>query len=233
MPRRTHIEKHFGASDLLRDIVIGMADGLTVPFALAAGLSGAVAASGLIVTAGVAEIAAGAIAMGLGGYLAARGDAEHYARERNRERYEVKALPREEEEEIVGILSRYGLTREQCAPILAAFHRDHEAWVDFMMRYELGLERPVPGRALRSACTIGGAYVIGGLVPLVPYMLVAKPHVALWISAIATLVALAVFGAIKGRIIGTGARRGALQTVIVGGIAACAAYWLASWVATI
>jgi VIT1/CCC1 family predicted Fe2+/Mn2+ transporter len=171
--------------------------------------------------------------LGLGGYRAARADAEHYARERNRERYEVKALPREEEEEIVGILSRYGLTREQCAPILAAFHRDHEAWVDFMMRYELGLERPVPGRALRSACTIGGAYVIGGLVPLVPYRLVATPHVALWTSAIATLVALAGFGAIKGRIIGTGARRGALQTVIVGGIAACAAYWLASWVATI
>src|SRR5579883_1566111 len=222
MPRAAHIEKHFGASDLLRDIVIGMADGLTVPFALAAGLSGAVAASGLVVTAGVAEIAAGAIAMGLGGYLAARGDVEHYA---------VKALPREEEEEIVAILARYGLTREQCAPILAAFHRDHEAWVDFMMRYELGLERPVPGRALRSACTIGGAYVVGGLVPLLPYMLIAQPRTALWISAIATLIALALFGAIKGRYAGTGPQRGAWQTVIVGGIAACAAFFLARLVA--
>ncbi|MEO6967844.1 MAG: VIT1/CCC1 transporter family protein [Rhodanobacteraceae bacterium] len=231
MTRAPHIEKHFGASELVRDIVIGMADGLTVPFALAAGLSGAVAASGLIVTAGVAEIAAGAIAMGLGGYLAARGDAEHYARERKRERYEITALPREEEEEIVGIFARYGLTREQCEPILAVFHKDHDAWVDFMMRYELGLEHPVPGRALRSACTIGGAYVIGGLVPLIPYMLIAAPRDALWVSAVATLITLAVFGGIKGRITGTGARRGALQTVIVGGIAACAAFALAKLVA--
>jgi len=227
----THTEKHFGASDLVRDVVIGMADGLTVPFALAAGLSGAVAASGLIVTAGVAEIAAGAIAMGLGGYLAARGDAEHYAKERKRERYEISALPEEEEEEIVGIFARYGLTRAQCAPILATFHKDHDAWVDFMMRYELGLEHPVPGRALKSACTIGTAYVIGGLVPLIPYMLIPQPRTALWISAVATLVALAVFGAIKGRYAGTGARRGAVQTVVVGGIAACAAFFLASLVA--
>jgi len=229
----SHTERHFGASDLVRDVVIGMADGLTVPFALAAGLSGAVAATGLIVTAGVAEIAAGAIAMGLGGYLAARGDAEHYASERTRELFEVRELPREEEKEIVAILGRYGLTREQCAPILAAFHKDHEAWVDFMMRYELGLERPVPGRALKSAFTIGGAYVAGGLVPLIPYMLVARPGKALWISALATLIALTVFGAIKGRYTGTGARRGALQTVIVGGLAACAAFFLAKWVAAL
>lgn len=231
MARHQHIEKHFGASLLVRDIVIGMADGLTVPFALAAGLSGAVAASGLIVTAGVAEIAAGAIAMGLGGYLAARGDADHYDSERQRELYEVRELPREEEKEIVAILGRYGLTSEQCAPILDAFHRDHEAWVDFMMRYELNLEQPVPGRALRSACTIGGAYVIGGLVPLIPYMLIAQPRTALWISAIATLIALAVFGAIKGRFTGTGSWRGAWQTVIVGGIAAFAAFALARLVA--
>lgn len=230
MPRTPHIEKHFGESLLVRDIVIGMADGLTVPFALAAGLSGAVAASGLIVTAGVAEIAAGAIAMGLGGYLAAHGEAEHYAKEHKRERHEITALPREEEEEIIGIFARYGLTREQCAPILAAFHQDHDAWVDFMMRYELGLEHPVPGRALKSACTIGGAYVVGGMVPLIPYMLIAQPRSALWISAIATLITLALFGAIKGRYVGTGARRGALQTVLVGGIAACAAFVLAKLV---
>lgn len=234
MPRtHTHTEKHFGASDLVRDIVIGMADGLTVPFALAAGLSGAVAATGLIVTAGVAEIAAGAIAMGLGGYLAARGDAEHYAKERHRERHEITALPKEEEEEIIGIFSRYGLTREQCAPILESFHKDHESWVDFMMRYELGLEHPVPGRALKSACTIGGAYVVGGLVPLIPYMLIAEPREALWISALATLLALMLFGAGKGRISGTGAWRGAIQTVIVGGLAACAAFFLAKWVASL
>lgn len=226
----THTESHFGASDLVRDVVIGMADGLTVPFALAAGLSGAVATTGLIVTAGVAEIAAGAIAMGLGGYLAARGDAEHYAKERHRERYEISSLPNEEEEEIVGIFARYGLNREQCAPILKSFHKDHEAWADFMMRYELGLEHPVPGRALKSATTIGGAYVVGGLVPLIPYMLVTQPGRALWISAIATLAALAAFGAIKGRYTGTGTRRGAVQTVLVGGIAACAAFFLAKLV---
>ena len=231
MSRAPHIEKHFSASDLLRDIVIGMADGLTVPFALAAGLTGAVAASHLIVTAGVAEIAAGAIAMGLGGYLAARGDAEHYDSERSRERYEVRELPEEEEKEIIAIFSRYGMSREQCTPILESFHRDHEAWVDFMMRYELGLERPQPGRALRSALTIGGAYVVGGLVPLIPYMLIVRPPRALLSSIAATLLALIVFGAIKGRYAGTGAIRGAVQTVLVGGLAACAAFLLARLVA--
>ncbi len=231
MPTAPHIERHFAGSEWLHDVVLGMADGLTVPFALAAGLTGAITSSGLIVTAGVAEIAGGAIAMGLGGYLAARGDADHYASERHRERHEVKVLPDEEEEEIIAIFSRYGLSREECAPILAAFHRDHDAWVDFMMRYELGLEQPRPGRALRSSLTIGGAYVAGGLVPLIPYMLVAQARSALWVSALATLLALAVFGGFKGRFTGAGVVRGAIQTVVVGGIAACVAFVLARLVA--
>ncbi len=225
-----HREKHFNASDRVRDLVIGMADGLTVPFALAAGLTGAVAANRLIVTAGVAEIAAGAIAMGLGAYLAARGDAEHYASERRREQREVRDLAEHEEGEVVEIFERYGLTRADCQPILSAFHRDHDAWVDFMMRYELGLEQPRPGRALQSALTIGGAYVVGGLVPLLPYMLMTSVERALAVSVVATLGALAVFGALKGRYTGTGALRGALQTVVVGGLASAAAFLVARWI---
>lgn len=231
MTRKPHVEKHFTASDTVRDIVLGMADGLTVPFALAAGLTGAAAAAGLIVTAGVAEIAAGAIAMGLGGYLAARSDADHYARERRREHYEVRELAHREEQEVVEILGRYGLTREDCAPVLAAFHRDPEAWVDFMMRFELGLEKPEPGRALRSALTIGGAYVVGGLVPLLPYMLTAQVPRALGFSIAATATALAVFGGVKGRIAGTGAWRSAGQTLLVGALAAAAAFGLARLIA--
>ncbi len=222
-----HHERHFNASDRVRDVVIGMADGLTVPFALAAGLTGAIAATRVIVTAGVAEIAAGAIAMGLGGYLAARGDAEHYASERAREQREVKDLAQHEEREVVEIFERYGLTREACEPILAAFRRDHEAWVDFMMRYELGLEEPRAGRALQSAITIGGAYVVGGLVPLLPYMLLSGVEQALAVSVLATLVALAVFGGIKGRMTGTGGLRGALQTMVVGGLASAVAFAVA------
>lgn len=222
-----HVEKHFTASETVRDLVIGMADGLTVPFALAAGLTGAVAASGVIVTAGVAEIAAGAIAMGLGGYLAARGEADHYHSERAREQHEVLHLTRREEDEVVEIFAEYGLEREDCAPILAAFHRDHDKWVDFMMRYELGLEKPEPGRALRSALTIGGAYVAGGLVPLVPYMLSDDLPLALAASVLCTLAALGVFGGVKARFSGSSGWRGALQTMVVGGLASAAAYGLA------
>ncbi len=230
MPTSSHAERHFAASDTLRDLVIGMADGLTVPFALAAGLSGAVTASRLVVVAGAAEIAAGAIAMGLGGYLAARGDADHYAAERRREQYEVRELAGEEEREVVQIFARYGLDRAACAPVLAHFRRDHEAWVDFMMRFELGLDAPVPGRALRSALTIGGAYVLGGLVPLLPYMLVGTLSVALQVSVVCTLLALGLFGAAKARFTGIAIWRGAIQTMLVGGLASAAAFTLARWI---
>src|SRR5271168_1701653 len=151
-----------------------MADGLTVPFALAAGLTGAVDSSHIIVVAGLAEIAAGSIAMGLGGYLAARSDAEHYASEREREENEIVEKPAAERAEVLEILQSYGLTREQSQPILTAFETRPKVWVDWMMRFELGLEEPDPGRALRSALTIAAAYIAGGLIPLSPYMVAAS-----------------------------------------------------------
>src|SRR5206468_5612808 len=198
MPQTPHIEKHFTAGDTVRDIVIGMSDGLTVPFALAAGLSGAVDRTSVIVTAGLAEIAAGSIAMGLGGYLAARSDAEHYVRERVRERAEVRDKPLEEEAEIHEIFRKYGLTPEESEPVVAALRTRPEAWIDFMMRFELGLEKPDPGRALRSALTIASSYVAGGFIPLAPYVFASDARIGLWMSVMMTLLALFAFGYVKG-----------------------------------
>jgi len=239
-----HIEGHFQSSESVRDVVIGLSDGLTVPFALAAGLSGAIYNAHIIVLAGLAEIAAGSIAMGLGGYLAARGDAEHYASELKREQTEVVTRPDDEAEEIYQIFDQYAVPREAAAPVLAALQKNHPAYVDFMMRFELGLESPAPGRAHRSALTIAASYVAGGLVPLLPYMFVHLPYLlqgsgvmvtplisttaaALKLSVLITLVALSLFGALKGRLLGTGALRAALQTTLIGGAAATAAYALA------
>ncbi|MGH9399167.1 MAG: VIT1/CCC1 transporter family protein [Thermoanaerobaculia bacterium] len=211
----------------MRDVVIGMADGLTVPFALAAGLTGVVAASGIIVTAGLAEIAAGSIAMGLGGYLAARSDADHYASERERERREVKEKPEVEEREVSEIFEAYGLTGEETEPILRAFRNHPRSWIDFMMRFELGLEKPDPSRAVKSAATIGGAYAVGGFVPLVPYILLPMASAALPFSVGITLAALLVFGFVKGRFTGSTPVRSALQTALIGSIAAAAAFGIA------
>ncbi|HZY30640.1 MAG TPA: VIT1/CCC1 transporter family protein [Candidatus Methylomirabilis sp.] len=227
MPQTPHIERHFTASEMVRDIVIGMADGLTVPFALAAGLTGAVASTGIIVTAGLAEIAAGSIAMGLGGYLAARNDAEHYAAERAREQLEVSERPAQETAEVMEVFRSYGLTDEESAPVVQALCKRPEAWVDFMMRFELGLEKPDPKRALTSALTIGGAYIAGGFIPLGPYMMVSGAQVALVFSVVVTLIALTAFGYLKGRFTGTAPVRGALQTVLIGGLAAAAAFAIA------
>ncbi|MGH9424903.1 MAG: VIT1/CCC1 transporter family protein [Terriglobia bacterium] len=227
MPQTPHIEKHFIASEVVRDIVIGMSDGLTVPFALAAGLSGAVASTGIIVTAGVAEIAAGSIAMGLGGYLAAKNDAEHYAAERTREQLEVSEKPAQETAEVMEVFRAYGLTDEESAPVVHALCKRPEAWIDFMMRFELGLEKPDPKRALTSALPIGGAYVAGGFIPLGPYMMFSGVQTALMFSAVVTLVALAAFGYIKGRFTRSAPSRGALQTVLIGGLAAVAAFLIA------
>ena len=231
MPATPHVEKHFTAGETVRDVVIGMSDGLTVPFALAAGLSGAVAASGIVVTAGLAEVAAGSIAMGLGGYLAARGDAEHYASERRREEVEVVEKPKAEREEVAEVFRGYGLTEAEIAPVLRAFEERPKAWVDFMMRFELGLEEPDPKRALRSALTIAVSYVVGGLVPLLPYMLLHEAHIALNVSIAVTLAALAIFGSVKGHFTGVSPVRSALQTVLVGGLAAGAAFGLAKLLA--
>jgi VIT1/CCC1 family predicted Fe2+/Mn2+ transporter len=231
MPQTPHTERHFTASDVVRDVVIGMSDGLTVPFALAAGLTGGLAGAsnpnGIIVTAGLAEIAAGSIAMGLGGYLAAKSDAEHYTKEREREKREVAEIPHEEMREVAEVFQEYGLTLEETWPIVEALRRQPKKWIDFMMRFELGLERPDPKRALTSAITIGGAYAAGGFVPLAPYMFTRSPQTSLFISIGVTLVALFVFGFIKGRYTGTKPIRSALQTALIGSAAAGAAFLIA------
>jgi vacuolar iron transporter family protein len=227
MPTVEHIEKHFTATAAVRDIVIGMSDGLTVPFALAAGLTGAVASTAIVVTAGLAEIAAGSIAMGLGGYLAARTDSEHYASELDREYRETVELPEIEKEEVAKVFRDYGLSEAQMAPVVSAITSDQKHWVDFMMRFELGLEQPDPARAGRSAGTIAASYIVGGLVPLAPYMLMKHIVTALWVSVGVTLLALFVFGSVKGHFTGVKPLRGGLQTVIVGGLAAAAAFFIA------
>ena len=227
MPQTPHIERHFTASDVVRDVVIGMADGLTVPFALAAGLTGAVSTTGIIVTAGLAEIAAGSIAMGLGGCMAAKSDAEHYAKEREREKREVAEIPHEEMREVAEVFQEYGLTPEQTKPIVEALRQQPKKWIDFMMRFELGLEKPDPKRAMVSAFTIGGAYAAGGFVPLAPYITSDSVTTALLTSIAVTILALLIFGFVKGRFTGMKPVRSALQTVFIGSVAAGAAFLIA------
>jgi vacuolar iron transporter family protein len=226
MARIIHTEKHFTSSNFIRDTVIGMSDGLTVPFALAAGLS-AIATTHFIVIGGMAEIAAGSVAMGLGGYLAARGDAEHYEQEKAREYREIKEIPEEEKAEVSRVFQNYGLPAEESAQVSEALSQHPDAWVDFMMRFELGLEEPDPKRAVTSAGTIAGAYVAGGLIPLSPYVILASATRGLEFSAVVTLAALWVFGYIKGRYTGERAWRSAFQTMVIGGVAASVAFALA------
>jgi len=204
-----------------------MADGLTVPFALAAGLSGAIETTSIIVTAGLAEIAAGSIAMGLGGYMAAKSDVEHYDSERAREVMEVSEKAEIEASEVAEVFQSYGLTTEESTLIVDALRKRPEAWVDFMMRFELGLEKPNPRRAFISAVTIAGAYIAGGFIPLGPYVVLSSARNALTVSAVTTLIALAVFGCIKGRFTGAPPVRSAIQTVFIGGLAAAVAFLLA------
>ena len=224
---KRHIEKHFTASETVRDIVIGMSDGLTVPFALAAGLSGAVDNNSIIVIAGLAEISAGSIAMGLGGYLAAKSDAEHFESEKKREEQEVIDIPEAEEKEISDIMLKYGVSEVESKPLVEALKRKPSKWVDFMMRSELGLEKPEPKRARNSALTIAGSYIAGGIIPLSPYIFMNKGGNALIFSVIITLIALGIFGYVKGRFISTTPFRKALQTVVTGGLAAGAAFFIA------
>jgi vacuolar iron transporter family protein len=222
-----HTEKHFQASESVRDVVIGMADGLTVPFALAAGLSGTVSETWIIVVAGTAEIAAGSIAMGLGGYLAARTDRDHYLSEVDRELRETVEVPHKEREEVAEVFRGYGMSDRDIAPVVQAISSDQKQWVDFMMRFELGLEEPNPKRARNSAITIAVSYILGGMVPLAPYMLNRNLYTALGWSVAVTLVALFVFGFVKGRLTGISPWRGGLQTVVIGGLASAAAFGLA------
>jgi vacuolar iron transporter family protein len=227
MPTTPHIERHFTATETVRDIVIGMSDGLTVPFALAAGLSGAVDSTSLIITAGLAEVAAGAIAMGLGGYLAARTDAEHFAGEQTREERETQELPETEAAEVAQVFRGYGLPEDTVTAVVGAIRSDRKRWVDFMIRFELGMTEPDPSRARDSALTIALSYIAGGLVPLVPYFVLRSVQAALIGSVLVTLIALFVFGFIKGRFTTNRPVRSAWQTVLVGGLAATAAFAIA------
>ena len=230
-PHTEHAEKHFEASDAVRDVVIGMSDGLTVPFALAAGLTGtAMATSKLVVVAGLAEIAAGSIAMGLGGYLAARTDRDHYESERARETRETIELPEKEADEVADVFRGFGMSEKDIAPVVAAIRADRKRWVDFMMRFELGFEEPDPQRARNSAATIAVSYILGGLVPLSSYMLVSDLRTALTFSVAVTLVALFIFGYVKGQSTGIHPLRGGMQTVVIGGLASAAAFGLARWI---
>jgi len=230
-PHLEHAEKHFEASDTVRDVVIGMSDGLTVPFALAAGLTGtALATSKLVVVAGLAEIAAGSIAMGLGGYLAARTDRDHYESERAREVRETVELPDKEADEVADIFRGYGMSEQDIAPVVNAIRADQKRWVDFMMRFELGFEEPDPRRARNSAATIAISYILGGLVPLSSYMVVSDLGTALTFSCAVTLIALFIFGYVKGKLTGIAPLRGGVQTVVIGGLASAAAFGLARWI---
>ena len=222
-----HAEKHFEASDVVRDVVIGMSDGLTVPFALAAGLSGTVHSTQIVVIAGLAEIAAGSIAMGLGGYLAARTDRDHYLSEREREIRETIELPEKETDEVADIFRGYGMSETDLRPVVQAICSSQKRWVDFMMRFELGFEEPDPKRARNSAATIAVSYVVGGLVPLAPYIAIDELYRALTLSVGVTLVALFVFGYVKGKMTGISPLRGGVQTVTIGGLASAAAFGLA------
>ncbi|KAL2545777.1 Vacuolar iron transporter 1 [Forsythia ovata] len=222
-----HTEKHFTAGEIVRDVIIGVSDGLTVPFALAAGLSGANASSAIILTAGIAEVAAGAISMGLGGYLAAKSEADHYLRELKREQEEIIAVPDTEAAEVAEILSDYGIQPHEYTPVVNALRKNPQAWLDFMMKFELGLEKPNPKRALKSAFTIAIAYIVGGMVPLIPYIFIPIARKAVMASVVLTLLALLIFGYAKGHFTGNKPIRSALQTALIGAIASAAAFGMA------
>jgi len=222
-----HEEKHFTASDLIKDIVIGMSDGLTVPFALAAGLSGAVASNSIVITAGLAEVVAGSIAMGLGGYLAGRTDVDHYESEYKREFKEVEVVPEIEKQEVRDVFETYGISPRLQDELALELSQDTTKWVDFMMRFELGMEKPDANRASRSAFNIGFSYIIGGVVPLIGYFITKTPKEGLMISSIMTVLFLLVFGYVKTKLTGNKPFYGALKTVFIGVLAASAAYILA------
>jgi VIT1/CCC1 family predicted Fe2+/Mn2+ transporter len=226
-----HKEKHLKSSEFITDIVIGMSDGLTVPFALAAGLSGAVSSNTIIITAGIAEIVAGSIAMGLGGYLAGKTELDHYESELRKEYEEVDKIPEKEMEEVKEIFAGYGMSSASQDLIALELSKDKHKWVDFMMRFELGLEKPNPGRATNSALTIGISYAIGGLIPLTGYIFSNNPQQGLLISAIITVFCLFFFGYFKSRVTGQPVIKGALKVTFIGIIAAASAFAIAKLIA--
>jgi len=232
MKEKTHLlKKHFTASDTVRDIIIGMSDGLTVPFAMAAGLSGAVSQTNIIVIAGCAEIAAGCISMGLGGYLAAQSDAEHYYSEQTKEYEEVKYIPQKEQEEVTDILKTYGLNQLQIEPIMEYFKKNKDKWVEFMMHNELNLNEPDKARGRNSGLTIALAYLFSGFIPLTPYIFIKVSSEALVVSALVTLAALMIFGYGKAKLMGNNPWQSAARTVLIGSVAAAVAYFIAKLIA--
>jgi VIT1/CCC1 family predicted Fe2+/Mn2+ transporter len=224
-------ECHFQKPKIIRDIIIGMADGLTVPFALAAGLAGSVQNTTMVVVAGLAEIAAGSIAMGLGGYLAVRSDAEHYEAELCREEREIEKDPDQKREEVARVFRQWGFQGKALDAAVDVITSDRQRWLNFMLKNKLGLEKPEPTRARDSSITIGLSYIAGGAIPLLPYVLIHSPATAVLLSVVVTLFALLVFGYIRGRVVGVPPVRSALQTTAVGGIAALVAYAAARWIA--
>lgn len=222
-----HKEHHVTSSEIIRDVVIGMSDGLTVPFALAAGLSGAITSSGLVVTAGIAEIVAGSIAMGLGGFLAGRTEVDHYNSELKREYNEVELVPEQEKAEVKEVFAEFGLSAHLQDEIADELSKDKKKWVDFMMKYELGLEEPNPNRATKSALTIGFSYIAGGIIPLSPYLVIDNAQEALNYSCAVTLICLFIFGYFKSKLTGQPALSGALKVVVIGALAAGAAFGMA------
>ena len=222
-----HTEEHLESSDFLTDVVIGMSDGLTVPFALAAGLTGAVSNSSIIVIAGIAEIVAGSIAMGLGGYLAGKTEKDHYNSELKREYEEVERIPEMEKKEVRDFFENLGLSEEIQVKATEEIAKDKKQWVDFMMRFELGLEKPDPRRATKSALNIGLSYAVGGIIPLSPYFFIADSKEALKFSVVATLICLFVFGYFKSKITGVPVLSGALKVTLIGALAAAAAFSVA------
>jgi vacuolar iron transporter family protein len=225
--KKVHIEEHLQSSEFIRDIVIGMSDGLTVPFALAAGLSGAVQHNSIVITAGIAEIVAGSIAMGLGGYLAGKTEQEHYDSELKREYEEIEEIPEEEKKEIRVVFAKYGLNLQTQNIIADELAKDKDQWVDFMMKYELGLEKPDANRARNSAATIGISYIVGGLIPLSGYFFTETPYQGLIVSAILTVICLFLFGYFKSKVTGQPKIKGALKVTLIGITAAAAAFLVA------
>ncbi|MEQ1733613.1 MAG: VIT1/CCC1 transporter family protein [Bacteroidia bacterium] len=220
-------ELHTNNSEFITDIVIGMSDGLTVPFALAAGVSGVVASNAIVTTAGIAEIIAGSIAMGLGGYLAGTTEIHHYQAELKREYDEVERYPEKEKEEVREIFKDYGFSEQSQHLLVEELAKDKHKWVDFMMRFELGLEKPHVNRARNSALTIGGAYILGGFIPLIPYFFTATPTEGLKYSAVFTVISLFVFGYFKSKVTDQPAIIGAFKVTLIGVLAASAAFAIA------
>lgn len=225
-----HYEYHLKSSNTIRDIVIGMSDGLTVPFALAAGLSGAVNSSAIVVVAGLAEIVAGSIAMGLGGFLAGKTEVDYHQSELKREYDEVERVPDEEMQEVMNVFADYGLTKKLQREIAVEMAKDKDKWVEFMMRYELGLEEPSPSAATRSAITIGLSYIAGGIIPLSPYFFIHSAALALYYSCGIALICLFIFGFFKSKVTGQPAWSGALKVTITGALAAGAAFGIARFI---